>query len=411
MTSDLPGGLRPDELDGAEPGLEQLLRALTSRGTAAELAGEPGALAMFRAHVPASADGGATAATASANSANGAAGPGAGPADGLNPPTLVQPAGTGGSPPKRSSRLSRARDGFPRLRVALLAATTLVAGFAAAAYAAVLPAPVQHIAYQAFHYIGVPDTGHRHTAGGPPGAANGTLPGGGHRTAPASVPPHPAPSVAGSRPATPQSGSPVGKVQPSASASISPPGPAVLSAQAVSSVIPAGTSATINGLLTNGGSPDGGTYVRLLAHVPGVPGWLFVKRLQTSAQGAVSFTTPVLRRNTWFRLADASGSSSSIVVITVTPSVSATLRPGPEGVTDYVTVSTTAARTGDVVLLQVLQNGTWVTFRQSTLNANGKVTIAISATKRQGQELQAVLLATKVHGAATSPPLTVPPPA
>ena len=59
----------------------------------------------------------------------------------------------------------------------------------------------------------------------------------------------------------------------------------------------------------------------------------------------------------------------------------------------------------------VLQNGTWVTFKQATLNSNGKVTIAISATKRQGQELQAVLLATKVHGAATSPPLTVPPPA
>ena len=76
-----------------------------------------------------------------------------------------------------------------------------------------------------------------------------------------------------------------------------------------------------------------------------------------------------------------------------------------------MTVSTTAARKGDVVLLQVLQNGTWVTFKQATLNAYGKVTIAISATKRQGQELQAVLLATKVHGAATSPPLTVPPPA
>ena len=220
--------------------------------------------------------------------------------------------------------------------------------------------------------------------------------------------------MSGTRSATPQSGAPVGKAQPSASASVSTSpsaGPAVLSAQAVSSVVPAGTSATINGMLTSGTTADGGVFVRLMAHVVGRPGWVFVGRSQTSAQGAVSFTTPVLKRNTWFRLADASGARSSVVVITVTPSISATLRAGPQGVKDYVTVSTTAARKGDVVLLQVLQNGTWVTFKQATLNANGKVTIAISATKRQGQELQAVLLATKVHGAATSPPLTVPPPA
>ncbi len=177
--------------------------------------------------------------------------------------------------------------------------------------------------------------------------------------------------MSGTRSATPQSGAPVGTTQPSASASVSTSpsaGPAVLSAQAVSPVVPAGTSATINGMLTSGTTADGGVFVRLMAHVVGRPGWVFVGRSQTSAQGAVSFTTPVLKRNTWFRLADASGTRSSVVVITVTPSISATLRAGPQGVKDYVTVSTTAARKGDVVLLQVLQNGTWVTFKQATLN-------------------------------------------
>lgn len=399
MTSDPPGGLHPDELGFNEPGLEQLLRTLTSDGTAAELADEPAALAMFRAHVPAPGSGAA---------------PAAGVPAALDPPTRVLAGGGGGLPPKRPSRLSRARGGFPRLRVAIVGATALVGGFAAAAYGEVLPAPVQHIAYQAFHYFGVPDTGHRHASTSPAGSPNHTTPGGGHRSSPSSLRPHPTPSVSGTRSATPQSGAPVGTTQPSASASASTSpsaGPAVLSAQAVSPVVPAGTTAIINGMLTSGTTADGGVFVRLMAHVVGRPGWVFVGRSQTSAQGAVSFTTPVLKRNTWFRLADASGTRSSVVVITVTPSISATLRAGSQGVKDYVTVSTTAARKGDVVLLQVLQNGTWVTFKQATLNANGKVTIAISATKRQGQELQAVLLATKVHGVATSPPLTVPPPA
>ncbi len=57
MNSDLPGGLHPDELGFTEPGMEQLLRALTADGTAGELAGEQAALAMFRAHVPAPASG------------------------------------------------------------------------------------------------------------------------------------------------------------------------------------------------------------------------------------------------------------------------------------------------------------------------------------------------------------------
>jgi len=163
-------------------------------------------------------------------------------------------------------------------------------------------------------------------------------------------------------------------------------------------------------MLTQGGVPDSGVSVRLMEHVVGVPGWFAVRHAQTSAQGDVSFSTPVLRRNTWFRIAAGGSTKSTVVVITVLPSVSATLKPGASGVKDYITVTTTYARTGDVVLLQVLQNGTWVTIKQGVLNARRRVTIAISATRRQGEEIQAVLLATKVHGEATSAPLTVPAP-
>jgi hypothetical protein len=300
--------------------------------------------------------------------------------------------------------------------VGIVAATALVGGFAAAAYTAVLPAPVQHIAYQALHYIGVPNSAKQHPSGGPSGSLHHTAPGGGHSVAPSKLP-HPTPTSSGPHSGTPHNVSPTTTAQPSASAgspSVSPggPGPAVLSAQAVSSTVPAGTSATINGLLTQGSTPDSGIGVRLMEHVVGVPGWVRVGRSETSAQGAVSFTTPVLRRNAWFRLADATGARSSVVQITVAPSISATLRAGPKGIKDYVTVTTTYARAGDVVVLQqLLQNGTWVTIKQGVLTAAGKLVITISATKRQGQELQAVLLATHRHGQATSPPVTVPPPA
>ena len=395
MNSDLPGGLRPDELGFAGPGLDQVLRALTASGTADELAGEQAALAMFRAN--------------SAASANGSA------AGALDGPTVIQPAiepgtvqpGTvrpGAAGPPGGTRLlprSRGHRGFPRLRIAVITGAAMVGGFAAAAYAAVLPAPVQHIAYQAFHDLGVPDARQDHASGSPggrPGAGPSGLP-------------YPSSSGSGAHSGAPGSRS-AGTPQPSAggTSSAPPSGPAVLSAQAVGTDIPAGSAATVNGMLTLGGRPDSGVYVRLMAHIAGRSGWLLLGRAQTSAQGAVSFTTPALRRNTWLRLADSSGARSTVVAITVIPRVSATLKQGPAGARDYVRVGTTAASKGDVVLLQVLQNGTWVSFKQGVLGAAGSVTFAFSAAGRQGEEIQAVLLATGLHGEAVSPPVTVPAP-
>lgn len=374
MTSDLPGGLHPEELGSAEPGLEQLLRTLTSDGTPRELAGEPAAMAMFRADVRARAS---------------------------EAPTLVSPVlEPAGPPPPRRPRVRR---GFPRLRVAVITATALVGGFAAAAYAAVLPAPVQHVAYQALHVLGVPDVRHSHGAG----AAGGSPGGGPAGQSPGR--PQPGHSGASGNQAGPSS-HPSGPSSQPPAAGGAPSGPAVLSAQAVNADIPAGTSATINGMLTLGGSPGGGVYIRLVAHAAGRAGWLQVGRTQNSAQGDVSFTTPVLRRNTEFVLAGAGRTRSTVVAITVLPQVSAKLIAGPKGVKDYVVVGTSYASSGDVVLLQVLQGGTWVTVKQGVLNAAGRVTIAVSATQRQGEELQAVLLATSLHGEAASPPVTVPSP-
>jgi hypothetical protein len=388
MTSDLPGGLHPEELGIAEPGLEQLLRTLTSGGTQGELAGEHAAMSMFRAQVRAPA-------SAPARPEAGVL-PGA-----LDGPTLVTPVSAApGARPRRPRVAGR----FPRLRVAAITATAVVGGFAAAAYAAVLPGPVQHIAYQAFHSLGVPDVRHDHASGGAPGGSPG--PQGGSKAGQPSGRPRPGQPGTGGNPSSQPAGP---SSQPPGSGS-APSGPAVLSGQAVSTAIPAGTSATINGMLTLGGTPDGGVYIRLLAHAAGRAGWLQVGRTQTNAQGDVSFTTPVLRRDTEFLLAGASGARSTVVAVTVLPRVSAALIAGPKGVKDYVAVSTAYASKGDVVLLQVLQNGTWVTIKQGVLNAAGRVTFAVSATQRQGEELQAVLLATTLHGEAASPPVAIPAP-
>ena len=398
MNSDLPGGLRPDELGDAGPGLEQLLRTFTADGTASELAGEQAALAMFRAHVRAPAGGQLPAPAAGRGSLNGH----------LPAEPAAQPAGTR---PIRRLRPPGIRRGVPRLRIVVATAATLVGGFAAAAYAEALPAPVQHLAYQAFHYLGVPDAQHSHPAGGRPPT---TTPGGHHAGAP-SAGPHPAPSVSGghsSGPAPGSSGTPRPSTSPGqGSPAVPPSGTVVLSAQAVSTQIPGGSAATINGVLSTGGRPDAHVYVRLMEHVIGRVGWVRVGRAQTSARGDVSFTTPALNRNAAFRLAEGISTRSSDVLITVVPTVSANLKLGPKGSTDYLSVITAYARQGDVVLLQVMHGGTWVTIRQDGLNAYGKAVFSFSATKLQGAELQVVLLATRQHGEATSPPVTVPPPA
>jgi hypothetical protein len=104
----------PDEPDShREPGLEHLIRALTAGGDPRELADRDAAAAMFRAS--------------------------------------IRPA---------SGRLRRWRPRLPLhpVRAAVAAGVTAaVAGTTAAAYAAVLPAPVQHIAHSVFAPLGVPD--------------------------------------------------------------------------------------------------------------------------------------------------------------------------------------------------------------------------------------------------------------
>jgi hypothetical protein len=389
MTSDLP-----EDLTAGDPGLERLFLTLASPGTASELAGERAALTIFQTNVHPPVNGSAlnTAATRAMPTL-----PVADPAAGR----------AGGTRPSRLPRLRAAAGN--RIRVVAVAAAALL-GFAAAAYAQALPAPIQHIAHDILP--GAPAPRHQPPTPGPsgPGSAGTT---GYHHRGHSPGGSHPAPSGS---PGPSRSGSPGPthgtKPRPSTSPTTSAAGTPVLTAQSGSgNQIPAGTSATITGLLTVGGTAEAGVTVNLFEHSAGTPGWSKVGTAKTNAQGAVTFPTPDLSTNSRFRLDDSAGTVSSPVVFTVVPEITATIKYGPRGVSDYVTVATTDAQTDNVVHIQVFQGGAWVTLRSGLLDANGRYTFTISATNRAGAEIQIVLAATRLHAAATSNQITVGPPA
>jgi hypothetical protein len=384
MTSDLPGEL------GSDPGLDRLFKTLASGPTPEELAGEQQALAMFRTNIHPPAHDTAVL-----------------PVPPASAPAPGEPALPARHRAGAIRQRARLRLGAPRARVRLAAAAAaaaLVGGFAAAAYAAALPAPVQHMAYQAFHIFGVPNShrggssaGGRNGALGQPGAhRGGSHPGPSHGVSPGASKPSSPGSSAGARSPMPSSGT----------------GTATVTASAAAAQIPAGGSDTIDGQLTRGGTGLSGVTVRLWEHVAGQPGWSQVGQATTGSTGGVAIGVTSLTANAVFRMTDPDGPISSAVRVTVVPEISTTLVQGSAGVRDYVRVTTQFANPGDTVELQAFRNGTWVIVRAQTLNGRGKTTFVIRARRFNGIELRVVLLATRRHAqAVSSPPLTGPAPA
>jgi hypothetical protein len=381
MTSDLPGEL------GSEPGLDRLLKTLASGPTSDELAGEQQALAMFLANIhPLARDTAELPVTAAP-----------GPAD---------------SPARHRSgeirERARLRLAAPRARLRLAAAAVAVAmvgGFAAAAYASALPAPVQHVAYQAFHILGVPDS---HHTSGSTGGTNGTsgLPG-----------PHQSGSSGPSRPGRSHGVSPGTSASPRPSASgrnsapTSGKGNATVTASAAAAQVAAGGSDTIDGQLTRAGAALSGVTVSLWERLAGRLKWRLVGQATTGSTGDVAIGVTSLTTNATFRMTDPDGPMSPAVLVSVVPEISTTLTQGSRGVKDYLHVATQFAHRGDRVELEAFQDGAWVVVKSHALNANGTTTFVLGARKYNGVDVQVVLLATHRHAQAVSAPLTVPPPA
>ncbi len=344
MSPDLQG-----ELGSLDPGVVRLLETLTTEAAPAELAGEPDALTMFRTN------------------------------HGARPQAVIAtPRPT--RPPVRW-----------RFRLVGAAAVALVGGTAAAAYAAVLPAPVQTFAYHELGFLGVPPVHHTRNTPAP-----GTSPqSGGHR---------------GHGQAAPGRSS---HHRPSGSATRSPAsaGNDSLSLAASDSNIVSGTTTTLVAKLSASGHGVQGATVKLFERRPGQAHWHLAATAKTGSAGNATIPVSPLVINTAFRVTGPRGADSSVVKVTVSPPVTIVLRPGAKGLRDVLVVSTKYARPGNTVVLQVQSaNGTWVSRKVRLLNAAGRVRFVLSGRRLQNDLIRVRLVATRRHAASVSNSVTVPPP-
>jgi len=379
MSTDLPGGA-----SSADPGIDQLFQILTAGPTQNELADEQSALAMFRANISM-------------------------PASPARPapdrPSPASPADR--RAPRRSVRHPFGGAARWGLRVVVAGVIALGGGMTAAAYAAVLPTPVQNLAHQVLWFAGVPQSHHQRHLGTSPGRSqhasapsgqSGGSPGGQGQSSPA-------PAKTG--PSARKSASP----KPSPSPSSAATGPEVLSAAASSPNIMAGAQPVIDGRLTRSGTGISGVTVTLVERTLGQPLWHTVGTGQTTSAGNVVVTGPSLITNAVFRLRIAGVAHSPSVLVTVTPVVDVTLTPGAAKLRDLLAVSTQYAHRGNVVWLQVQSaDGSWVSLRAKRLTAAGDATFILSGKRLAGESVRVLLVATLRHASATSNTATVPAP-
>jgi hypothetical protein len=326
-----------DLTEPQDPALDGLFRALTADGTADEMAGRAAALETFRAHA--------------------------------------------GRPPRRHPRRFQTRGRRLAVSLSSAAAALVLTGGIASAYAAALPAPVQHIAYRMLGRIGVPDT-HR-----PAPSASGPAPG-------ASAAPAPSASATAACPC-PATGQPGAGSAPD------------LVLVAARTQVPTGGRDVLSGRLAPGGRPEAGVRVRLLERVAGHPGGRVAGSAVTNASGAVTLTVAHLDSNAWFRLTARGGVASVPVLITVIPPVSLHLAPGPRPGIDTLTARAPSAGTGDVVVLQERAGGVWYDVGRRVLGSGHLTSFSVLVPASGQVAYRVVLPRTAEHGRSVSVPVRV----
>ena len=324
-----------------DPGLRVLFHHLTSDPAPDELAGERAALAMFRA-------------------------------------ASSQPVPVGSHRSRRRSRIGS------RL-VAAGAAVAALGGFAAAAYAEVLPAPLQRIAHD---LIGAPSRPPAQR--GPtttPGRNGGSSGSRSHSGSP------------GASRHSPHPGSP----SPSA-----PPGSGSLTIAAAQSEIAAGDSVRITASLSYRSHPATGIQLSLSELPAGRRAtWRVVGHAGTGSQGRAVFTVASLTTNASFRVTGPDQIVSPELSIVVIPPVSVSFEPGQGKHSDLLLVTAPLAQRGDVVELEVAASGQWRVVRSHRLRKTGQAEFSV-ATRKISVTYRVVLLATAMHGESVGGPVTVP---
>jgi hypothetical protein len=349
----------PDDLGPLEPGLDQLISALTAGPTRDELAGEPAALAMFRAAAPRA------------------------------PLTAPAPA-----PPARRRRR------YGRRRLAGVFALALAGGLVAAAYFAVLPEPVQHAAYRVLGFVGVPDAHHPAPSTSPSASAPA-----GHRTSQAAGR---SPSGAASpapRPGESASAAP----QPSPSGAAAPPVPAWLYLTAARYRIVAGSSDSITALLTDQqGRAVPGQQLTLQERATGSATWTPAGQAATGSGGSAVLTVQSLTANAWLRLTGPDGTQSRTVLVIAVPAVTVTVASGQQQRADTLTASSPLAVPGNLAVLQIRSGGGWLSLRSHQLS-QARQAVFVVPVRLVGQLYRVALIGTLTHGASASAPVVIPP--
>jgi len=325
----------PPDLPGpADPSVDRLIKVLTADGSADELAGRQAALAMFR----------------------------------------------------DSRRRPRRRFSFP---MSTAAAAVVVAAGLASAYAALLPAPVQHIAYRILDGIGVPDAHHPRA-----------------RPSAATIPSTTSNSAVSASPVQTGSGL-TGTPTPNPAQDLIPDQDLVL-ASAYARIAADGDD-VLSGRLAPEGRAEPGVRVRLLEHVDGVPGWRYAGRAVTDRRGDVTFTVQHLTSNASFRLTGPKGATSLPVAVTVIPPVSLHLTVGQKPGTDLLTAVAPFADTGDPVVLQELSGKVWRSIGEHSLDQGHQASFTVRIPASGDLEYRVVLPQTSRHGRSRSSRVRVAP--
>ncbi|HET7016397.1 MAG TPA: hypothetical protein VFI65_20920 [Streptosporangiaceae bacterium] len=367
MTRDPLDDLGTSEFEARHPGLGQLFSDLTSPAVDSEHAGQQAALSMFMA-VHAEQAVAAPVATATQTRVLGSA---------------------TGKPTRRPARSRRPARAAKKARVGgrLVAAAMFLAlagGFAAAGYAAVLPAPLQRVAYQILGFAGVPDAPNRqpHLTNTPPSSTQPVNHHGPTTTPSPSVPLSPSHSPKPKK----KSHSPT----PHPSSPGHRSGPVKIAIAAQQQEITAGQSVQITASLTRHGQPGAGITLSLLEKAtggqgsgPGGParrGWQVVGEMATDAHGQATFHVSDLTTNALFRVLAQGATSNQVEVVVMLP-VTASLQSGSGPKLDLLVVSSPLAQRGDLVELEANMQGSWRVVRQRRLHEDGQTTFTIPLRK------------------------------
>lgn len=269
----------PREPGPHEPGIDQLISALTADGDLDELASRGAALAAFRAARERAA----------------------------TEQTLRQRRVVPFRRPPAGWLPSRPADWFPtRLAAITTAAVVVIAAIAAAAYTRVLPGPVQDAAHTVFAPLGVP---------------------GGHPT--------PSSSAPGQGPAAITDATRPGDC-PSCAAVFKTPSPRsgnhyVVTLNGARGRVTDGVVVVLTGRVDQYGSPAAGVRVALVARTAASARWRIVASGVTGPRGGFRFVTPPLTASAVFRLVAPDGAYSGPVRVAVprTPLSAGSLRLVP----------------------------------------------------------------------------------